>query len=210
MSTHKHSNWLWKGNQASRGQMLSTTVSGVKTVAEIVNRITNVVDIGPPGLKTGLTGLIYVLDAIQVSNHPHSMIHLDNKPWHRKHRKICQMLKIYWRKYNDWLICWKSPRGKGRFLPLSGIEFPSFRRRSLLTAMCILHLTDINRSLNTRIQELDKITSRNFVKRLAHHSDDAATISDHIQAITWSIQSLTVSFLAQHSIFYWIYIRWRV
>lgn len=80
MSTHKLSNRLWKGNQASKEQMLSTTVSGVKTVAEIVNRITNFVDIGPPGLHTGLTGLIYVLDAIQVSNYPHSMILLDNKP----------------------------------------------------------------------------------------------------------------------------------
>ena len=51
--------------------MLSEAVSGLKTVAEIVSQVTNVVDAGPPGLKTGLTGLIYVLDAIQVGDHIH-------------------------------------------------------------------------------------------------------------------------------------------
>ena len=60
--------------------MLSEAVSGLKTVAEIVNQVTNVVDVGPPGLKTGLTGLIYVLDAIQVSDHAHSRILLDDNP----------------------------------------------------------------------------------------------------------------------------------
>ena len=60
--------------------MMSTAVSGLKTVAEIVNQVTNVMDIGPPGLKTGLTGLIFVLDAIQVSDHTHLRILLDNKP----------------------------------------------------------------------------------------------------------------------------------
>ena len=60
--------------------MLSEAVSGLKTVAEIVNQVTNVVDVGPPGLKTGLTGLIYVLDAIQVSDRAHSRIVLDDNP----------------------------------------------------------------------------------------------------------------------------------
>jgi len=32
------------------------------------------------------------------------------------------------------------------------------------------------------------------MKRLIHHGDDAKAISDHIQAITWSIQNLTVPF----------------
>ena len=60
--------------------MLSEAVSGLKMVAEIVNQVTNVVDVGPPGLKTGLTGLIYVLDAIQVSDHTHSRIVLYDNP----------------------------------------------------------------------------------------------------------------------------------
>ena len=49
--------------------MLSDAVSGLKVIAEIVNQVTSAVDVGPPGLKTGLTGLIYVLDAIQVGDH---------------------------------------------------------------------------------------------------------------------------------------------
>ena len=60
--------------------MLSEAVSGLKTVAEIVNQVTDVVDVGPPELKTGLTGLIYVLDAIQVSDRAHSRIVLDDNP----------------------------------------------------------------------------------------------------------------------------------
>lgn len=51
--------------------MLSHAVSDLKTVADIVNLVTDIVDVGPPGLKTGLTGLIYVLDAIQVSDRIH-------------------------------------------------------------------------------------------------------------------------------------------
>ena len=61
----------WKADQGSQKQILSDIVSGLKTVAGIVNQVTNAVDIGPPGLKTGLTGLIYVLDAIQVSDRAH-------------------------------------------------------------------------------------------------------------------------------------------
>ena len=69
-----------RDNPASQNQMLSEAVSGLKTVAEIVNQVTDVVDVGPPELKTGLTGLIYVLDAIQVSDRAHSRIVLDDNP----------------------------------------------------------------------------------------------------------------------------------
>ena len=58
--------------QAKQRKMLSDAVSGLKTIAGIVQQVTNVVDAGPPGLKTGLTGLIYALDAIQVSDHNHT------------------------------------------------------------------------------------------------------------------------------------------
>ena len=77
---HKLFNRPSKGNYASQKKMMSTAVSGLKTVAEIVNQVTNVVVIEPPGLTTGLTGLIFVLDAIQVSDHTHLRILLDNKP----------------------------------------------------------------------------------------------------------------------------------
>ena len=58
-------------SQAVQRKMLSHAVSDLKTVADIVNLVTDIVDVGPPGLKTGLTGLIYVLDAIQVSDRIH-------------------------------------------------------------------------------------------------------------------------------------------
>ena len=60
-----------KERQAVQREMLSDAVSGLKTVADIVNQVTDVVDAGPLGLKSGLTGLIYVLDAIQVGDHIH-------------------------------------------------------------------------------------------------------------------------------------------
>ena len=74
---HKLFHRRQKGNQASQKQMLSDVVGGLKTVADIVKQVTDVIDIGPPGLKTGLTGLIYVLDAIQVSDRAHSRILFD-------------------------------------------------------------------------------------------------------------------------------------
>ena len=54
------------------------------------------------------------------------------------------------------------------------------------------HINKLHRSLGTHIQELEKIASRNYVKRLVLHSQDETTINDHIQEIAWSIQSLTV------------------
>ena len=50
---------------------LSNVVGGLKSVVSIIDRVTNVLDVGPPGLKPCLTNLIYVLDAIQVSDHTH-------------------------------------------------------------------------------------------------------------------------------------------
>jgi hypothetical protein len=50
------------------------------------------------------------------------------------------------------------------------------------------------RSWNDDVEQLHKLASRNIMKRLIHHSDDAKAISDRIQAITWSIQNLTVQF----------------
>ena len=77
---HKLFNRPSKGNHVSQKQLFLTAVSGLKTIAEFVDQVTNVVDIGPPGLRTGLTGLVFVLDAIQVSDHTHLRILLDNKP----------------------------------------------------------------------------------------------------------------------------------
>ena len=70
----------WKDKQerqAFQREKLSDAICGLKTVASIVNQVTDAVDAGPPGLKTGLTGLIYVLDAIQVSDHAHPEVVLD-------------------------------------------------------------------------------------------------------------------------------------
>jgi hypothetical protein len=50
------------------------------------------------------------------------------------------------------------------------------------------------RSWNDDIEQLHKLAYRNIVKRVIYHSDDAKAISDRIQAITWSIQNLTVQF----------------
>jgi hypothetical protein len=51
-------------------------------------------------------------------------------------------------------------------------------------------------SLNTRLEELHKIASRSLMKRLVHYKDDARSVSEHIQSITWSVQSFTVCQLA--------------
>ena len=62
------------------------------------------------------------------------------------------------------------------------------------------------RAWNDDIEQLYKLASRNIMKRLIHHSDDAKAISDRIQAITWSIQNLTVHFtyFALLSLFDWV------
>ena len=56
----------------------------------------------------------------------------------------------------------------------------------------MIYINELYRSLGTHIQELERIASRNYVKRLVLHSHDETAINDHIQEITWSIQSLTV------------------
>jgi hypothetical protein len=62
------------------------------------------------------------------------------------------------------------------------------------------------RAWNDDIEQLHQLASRNVIKRLIHHSDDAKAISDRIQAITWSIQNLTVQStrLAVLSPFDWV------
>ena len=37
--------------------MLSEAVSGLKTVAEIVNQVTNVVDVGPPEIRSNIANV---------------------------------------------------------------------------------------------------------------------------------------------------------
>ncbi|KAF8587953.1 WD40 repeat-like protein [Ramaria rubella] len=44
---------------------------------------------------------------------------------------------------------------------------------------------------NADIESLKKIASRSIVRRLARTNEDAKKISDHLQAMTWSIQDLT-------------------
>ena len=56
----------------------------------------------------------------------------------------------------------------------------------------VTRLSLFYRAWNDDIEQLHQLVSRNVIKRLIHHSDDAKAISDHIQAITWSIQNLTV------------------
>jgi hypothetical protein len=38
------------------------------------------------------------------------------------------------------------------------------------------------------------MASRGLMKRLIHHGDDTQSMSEHIQAITWAIQSFVVRF----------------
>jgi hypothetical protein len=58
-------------------------------------------------------------------------------------------------------------------------------------------LTLFYRAWNGHIEQLHRLADRNVVKRLFQNSNDAKAISDHIQAITWSIQNLTVQFNLQ-------------
>ena len=46
---------------------LSTAISGLQTALQLVKGIAGNVGIGPPGLQAGLTGLLFVLNAIQVT-----------------------------------------------------------------------------------------------------------------------------------------------
>ncbi|KIM86499.1 hypothetical protein PILCRDRAFT_816442, partial [Piloderma croceum F 1598] len=61
-----------------------------------------------------------------------------------------------------------------------------------LSPSIINRIDRLSESWNDDVKQLHKLASRNIMKRLIHHSDDAKAISDHIQAITWSIQNLTV------------------
>jgi hypothetical protein len=45
----------------------SNAISGLKTSLQIIKGVTGGVGLGPPGLQTGLSALLLVLDAIQVS-----------------------------------------------------------------------------------------------------------------------------------------------
>jgi hypothetical protein len=45
----------------------SNAISGLKTGLQIIKGVTGGVGLGPPGLQAGLSALLLVLDAIQVS-----------------------------------------------------------------------------------------------------------------------------------------------
>ena len=60
-----------KDKQEPQTLQLSNVVCGLRSVVSIIDRVTNVLDVGPPGLKPCLTVLKEVLDAIQVSGHTH-------------------------------------------------------------------------------------------------------------------------------------------
>ena len=74
---------------------------------------------------------------------------------------------------------------------LASINYPS---RSFSKLQPVTRLNLLYRAWNEDIEQLHQLASRNIMKRLIHHGDDAKAISDHIQAITWSIQNLTVPF----------------
>lgn len=86
----------------------------------------------------------------------------------------------------------KSASRKEPFLPQSLSDLLAYRGKRFLVSKYVSYVNELCRSLDVNIQELDKIVSRSYVKRLVHHSDDEAAINEHIQAITWSLQSLTV------------------
>jgi len=46
-------------------------------------------------------------------------------------------------------------------------------------------------------EDVRRIASRRVVERLIRYCDDAQAISGHIQTISWSIESFTVSTLCQ-------------
>jgi hypothetical protein len=48
-------------------QAFFTVISGLQTALKLINGISGAAGIGPPGLQAGLTGLLFVLNAIQVS-----------------------------------------------------------------------------------------------------------------------------------------------
>ena len=85
-----------KDKQEPQTFQLSNVVSGLRSVVKTIDQVTDVLDVGPPGLKPCLTGLIYVLDAIQVSDHTHRRSQLNSR--HRKLRKISRISNNYQKK----------------------------------------------------------------------------------------------------------------
>jgi hypothetical protein len=56
------------------------------------------------------------------------------------------------------------------------------------------NLLYVYRAWNGHIEQLNQLANRHFLKRVFQNSEDTKAISDHLQAITWSIQNLTVSY----------------
>ena len=175
--------------QAKQRKMLSDAVSGLKTIAGIAQDVTKVVDPGLPGLQPVLTGLIYALDAIQVSDH----IHTDSPPNFRQRqlRKIYRISNNYWRESSNW---WRILRNTSKepVLPQSLKDGSVFQGKSSPVFKYMICINKLGRSFDKATQELREIANRSFAKRLLRHSNDASAISNIIQEITWKLQSLTV------------------
>jgi len=45
-----------------------TAISGLQTALKLIKGISTNAGIGPPGLQAGISGLLFILDAIQVSH----------------------------------------------------------------------------------------------------------------------------------------------
>ena len=175
--------------QAKQRKMLSDAVSGLKTIAGIAQDVTKVVDPGLPGLQPVLTGLIYALDAIQVSDH----IHTDSPPNFRQRqlRKIYRISNNYWRESSNW---WRILRNTSKepVLPQSLKDWSAFQGKSSPVFKYMICINKLSRSFDEITRELREIANRHPIKRFLGHSNDASAISNIIQEITWKFQSLTV------------------
>jgi hypothetical protein len=72
------------------------------------------------------------------------------------------------------------------------LAWNNYPSRPFSEAQPVTLLNLFYRAWNGHIEQLHQLADRNFMKRLFHNSDDAKAISEHIQAIAWSIQNLTV------------------
>ncbi|KAF8583890.1 hypothetical protein K439DRAFT_1188541 [Ramaria rubella] len=131
-------------------------ISTLQTAIKLTQAITQDVGIALPGLHTGLSGLLYVLNAIQTT--------------FQNSDDIEQLSK--------------------RLEKLSSILVNAKDGRTLSPSI-VNRIDRLSKTWSVDIESLSKIASRNIVRRLVRTNEDAKKISDHLQAVTWSIQDLT-------------------
>lgn len=177
----------------------SKAIGGLQTAVGITKSAVSGVGLGPPGLQAGLGGLLLVLTAIQVSCYGLSFLCSEWQK-NRIHFKT-RMISNNWRgEFKRCLRPYKSCRLEMSYRHLSLPAWNNYPSRSFNQHVSCPNL--LYRAWNGHIEQLNQLAKPHFLRRVFQNSEDTRAISDHLQAITWSIQNLTVSY-----IFFWQWYR---